>query len=155
MNFRRKIGTSISLTILLLIITVILLVFVFNSCSLQDAKNKIIYIVKTEPEKATIDFIEALGRKKPEFIYDNLLTEKDKNNISREKFVEEFNIILSDIDEIKINETVYLGYEKEFAKVVAEFNVKYVNGEVKDYKKYIYLIEENKSWRIVFEKTFL
>jgi hypothetical protein len=95
-----------------------------------------------------------MGEKKPEFIYDNLLTEQDKNNISREKFIKEFNIILNDIDEIKISKTVYLGYEKEFAKTVAEFNVKYVNGEVKDYKKYIYLKEENKSWKIVFEKTF-
>ncbi|MCE5329291.1 hypothetical protein LLG07_03030 [bacterium] len=153
MNYGNKILKETTLIILSIII-IFFILFFLNGCSLANTKNKISYIVKTEPEKAVIDFIDAMGEKKPEFIYDNLLTEQDKNNISREKFIKEFNIILNDIDEIKISKTVYLGYEKEFAKTVAEFNVKYVNGEVKDYKKYIYLKEENKSWKIVFEKTF-
>ena len=49
----------------------------------------------------------------------------------------------------------YLGYEKEMSKVVAEFDVSYRNGEVKKYKKYFYLIEENNHWKIIFEKTFI
>ncbi|GAI95600.1 unnamed protein product, partial [marine sediment metagenome] len=71
------------------------------------------------------------------------------------KFEEEFLNILSDVENIEIENTVYLGYENNMSKVVAEFSVEYKNGEVISYKKYIYLIEENNRWKIVFEKTFI
>lgn len=127
---------------------------IFSGCSVNDIKNRIGYLVKTEPEKTVIDFLDALGGKRPDVIYDNLLKAEDKNNISKEKFVNELDVILNDIEDIEIKNTIYLGYEKEFAKVVCEFSVKYINGEMKDYKKYLYLLEENKSWKIVFDKTF-
>lgn len=126
----------------------------FSGCASGKLKNKISYFIKTEPEKAAIDFINALKEKNPERIYDSFLKAEDKENISKEKFISELNIILNDIEDISIKNTIYLGYEKEFAKVVAEFEVKYVNGEKKEYKKYIYLVEENKIWKIVFDKTF-
>ncbi len=126
----------------------------FSGCASGGLKNKISYFIKTEPEKAAIDFIYALKDKNPELIYDSFLKAEDKDNISKEKFVNELNIILNDIEDISIKNTIYLGYEKEFAKVVAEFEVKYINGEKKEYKKYIYLLEENKSWKIIFDKTF-
>ncbi len=123
-------------------------------CSINNIKQNIGYLVKTEPEKTVIDFLDALGSNRPDIIYEDLLKTEDKNSISKEKFVSELNVILNDIENIEIKNTIYLGYEKEFAKVVCEFSVKYVNGEIKDYKKYIYLLEENKSWKIVFDKTF-
>ncbi|MDD3520127.1 MAG: NTF2-like N-terminal transpeptidase domain-containing protein [Actinomycetota bacterium] len=138
----------------LLLTALFLLTSVFSGCSINDMKNKLGYLVKTEPEKTVIDFLNALSTKRPETIYDDFLKTEDKNNISREKFINELNVILNDIEDIDIGNTVYLGYEKEFAKVVCEFNVSYVNGEMKEYKKYIYLLEENKSWKIVFDKTF-
>ncbi|HAX17685.1 MAG TPA: hypothetical protein DCY00_03710 [Actinobacteria bacterium] len=144
-----------SFLFLSIIVTGLLLcMFIFNGCSINNIKNRVGYLVKTEPEKTVIDFLDALGGKRPDIIYDNLLKADDKNNISREKFIDELNVILNDIESIEVANTIYLGYEKEFAKVVCEFSVKYINGEIKDYKKYIYLLEENKSWKIVFDKTF-
>src|SRR4030043_482543 len=31
----------------------------------------------------------------------------------------------------------------------------YTNGEIKHYKKYIYLTEESNKWKVIFEKTFI
>lgn len=128
-----------------------------SGCNVSKLKIDAAYILKTDPEKAVIDFLKSLNNKEPDYIYDNLLSVKDKNNISSDKFKEELDLILTDIDSIEIEKTTYLGYEDNgsLVKVVAQFNVKYVNGETKKYKKYIYLIEENKEWKIVFDKTFI
>lgn len=150
---RREIKKIILFFSILIVLGILCMIF-FSGCSIGNIKNKVGYLVKTEPEKTVIDFLDALESKRPDIIYDNLLKTEDKNNISKEKFIGELNIILNDIENIEIKNTIYLGYEKEFAKVVCEFDVTYVNGEVKDYKKYIYLLEENKSWKIVFDKTF-
>ncbi|GAI80599.1 unnamed protein product, partial [marine sediment metagenome] len=96
-----------------------------------------------------------LNNPDPDFIYTNLLPDKDRNSISRGKYVDEFNNILSNVESIDVKRTVYLGYENNMSKVVAEFEVNYKNGEVKQYKKYIYLTEENNKWKIIFEKTFI
>lgn len=141
----------------LLISILILMILFSSSCSISKLKIDAAYILKTDPEKAVIDFLKALDNKSPNYIYDNLLSVKDKNNISKDKFKEELDLILTDIDTIEIKKTTYLGYETKdnLVKVVAQFNVKYKNSEVKEYKKYIYLVEENKDWKIVFEKTFI
>jgi hypothetical protein len=146
-----------SKTTVILLIAVIILIAVFScSCSFSSIKIDAAYILKTDPEKAVIDFLKSLSTKSPMFVYDNLLSVKDKDNISKDKFIEELNLILTDIDEIEILKTTYLGYEDKgnLVKVVTEFKVKYKNSEINKYKKYIYLIEENKKWKIVFEKTF-
>lgn len=116
-----------------------------------------VYILKTDPEKAVIDFLKSLNDKNPDYIYNNLLSIKDKNNISSDKFKDELDLILTDIESIEIEKTTYLGYvdDDSLVKVIAQFSVKYLNGETKKYKKYIYLIEENKEWKIVFDKTFI
>lgn len=124
-------------------------------CRGYDNKLDVAYFLKTEPEKAVLDFFCSLNNKDPDFIYTNMLPESDKNNISRDKYVREFKEILSDIENIEVKKTVYLGYENNMSKVVAEFEVTYKNGEVKQYKKYIYLTEEENKWKIVFEKTFI
>ena len=141
----------------LVISFLILIILISSSCNILKLKIDAAYILKTDPEKAVIDFLKALNNKSPDFIYDNLLSVKDKNNISKDKFREELNLILTDIDTIDIEKTTYLGYvdKDSLVKVVAQFNVKYKNGETKKYKKYIYLMEENKEWKIVFEKTFI
>jgi len=136
----------------------LILVVVFSSsCNTLKLKVDMLYMLKTDPEKAVIDFLKALNDKNPDYVYDNLLSVQDKNSISSSKFKEELNLILTDIDSIEIEKTTYLGYEDKgsFVKVVAQFSVKYVNGETKEYKKYIYLMEENKEWKIVFDKTFI
>ncbi len=69
--------------------------------------------------------------------------------------MEEFEEILKEIERVKTTKTVYLGYEKELSKVVVEFEITYHDGEIKQYKKYFYLIEEGSSWKIIFEKTFI
>jgi len=129
--------------------------FIFSGCRNYDEKVDIVYFFKTEPEKAVIDFLEALDQKDAEYIYNNLILSGDKNRISREKYLEEFSKIFKDIVSVAVTRTVYLGYENEMSKVVAEFDVTYHNGEIKDYKKYFYLLEENGSWKIIFEKTFI
>lgn len=129
--------------------------FIFSGCRNYDEKVDIVYFFKTEPEKAVIDFLGALNQKDAEYIYNNLILSVDKNSISREKYLEEFSKIFKDIVSVAVTRTVYLGYENEMSKVVAEFDVTYHNGEMKDYKKYFYLLEENGSWKIIFEKTFI
>ena len=128
---------------------------ILPGCRNYDGKLDIAYFFKTEPEKAVLDFLQSLDNNDPDFIYTNLLPNEDKNNISREKYVNEFKDILSDVESIYVKRTVYLGYESDMSKVVVEFEVSYKNGEVKQYKKYIYLIEESNRWKIIFEKTFI
>lgn len=130
-------------------------VVMLTGCRGYDGKLDVAYFLKTEPEKAVLDFFYSLSNKDADFIYTNLLPNSDKNNISRDKYVSEFKKILSDIESIDIKETVYLGYENDMSKVVAEFEVSYKNGEVKKYKKYMYLTEEENKWKIIFEKTFI
>ncbi len=131
------------------------IIITLPACRNYDRKFDITYFFKTEPEKAVLDFFQSLDNKDADFIYTNLLPDKDKNNISREKYVSEFESILSDVESIEVKKTVYLGYENNMSKVVAEFEVSYRNGEVKQHEKYIYLVEENGKWKIVFEKTFI
>ena len=126
-----------------------------TGCREYDKKLDVAYFFKTEPEKAVLDFMQSLNNEDAYYIYDNLLPNNDKNNISREKFAREFVSILSGVDGIDVKRTVYLGYENNMSKVVAEFEIRHKNGELKRYKKYIYLIEENNKWKIVFKKTFI
>lgn len=139
------------LTILVFILSSVLL----SGCREYDGRMDIAYFFKTEPEKAVIDFLECLNQKDPDYIYSNFLLSSEKSSVSREKYMEEFEEILKEIDIIKMTKTVYLGYEQEMSKVVAEFEITYHNGEVKQYKKYFYLTEEGSSWKIIFEKTFI
>ena len=125
-----------------------------SGCRNYDRKFDAVYFFKTDPEKAVLDFIYSMGNHDAEYIYNNLMLDKDKNNISKEKFISEFSSILSDVDSIDIKRTVYLGYENEMSKVVVEFDVKYTGGKSSQYKKYVYLISENSKWKIVFDKTF-
>jgi len=126
-----------------------------SGCRNYDKKFDAVYFFKTEPEKAVLDFIYSMGNHDAEYIYNNLMLDKDRNNISKEKFMSEFSSILSDIDSIIIKRTVYLGYENEMSKVVVEFDVNYSGGKSSQYKKYVYLINENNKWKIVFDKTFI
>jgi len=144
-----------------LIVILIMLVFILSSvlllsgCREYDGRMDIAYFFKTEPEKAVIDFLECLNQKDPDYIYSNFLLSSEKSSVSREKYMEEFEEILREIDRIKTTKTVYLGYEQEMSKVVAEFEITYHNGEIKQYKKYFYLIEEGSNWKIILEKTFI
>ena len=131
------------------------ILFQVVGCRNYDKKFDISYFFKTDPEKAVLDFLQSLNKHDAEYIYNNLILEKDRNNISKERFVKDFSDLLSDIESIDVKRIVYLGYENEMSKVVAEFDVKYKNGEVTSYKKYIYLLQENNKWKIVFEKTFI
>ncbi|HAJ95381.1 MAG TPA: hypothetical protein DCP02_04015 [Actinobacteria bacterium] len=147
-----------NLNIYILAMVIILFIsssFIFSGCRNYDGKFDVVYFFKTEPEKAVIDFLESLDQKDAEYIYNNLVLSGDKNRISREKYLEEFSKILEDIVSVAVRKTVYLGYEDEMSKVVAEFDVIYHNGEIKNYTKYFYLVEENNSWKIILEKTFI
>ena len=115
--------------------------FTFTSCREYDGRFDVVYFFKTEPEKAVVDFLESLNNKDSGYIYSNLMLTADKNSISREKYSEELSEILKDVESVVIKKTVYLGYENEMSKVVAEFDVTYYNGEIKEYKKYFYLLE--------------
>lgn len=148
-------ATKIKIFTVLLLVFAIMSVSVLSACRNYDEKFDIVYFFKTEPEKAVLDFFHSLDNKDANFIYTNLLPDKDKNNISRGKYTDELNEILSNVEKINIIRTVYLGYEDDMSKVVAEFTVSYANGEVKQYKKYIYLVEENNKWKVIFEKTFI
>jgi hypothetical protein len=144
------------LIVILIILTVMLSSILFLSgCREYDGRMDIAYFFKTEPEKAVIDFLESLNQKDTDYIYSNFLLSSEKSSVSREKYTEEFKVILKEIDGIKTTKTVYLGYEQEMSKVVAEFKITYLNGEIKQYKKYFYLIEEGGSWKIILEKTFI
>lgn len=138
-----------------IIVVMAVLGLYLSGCRNYDRKFDAVYFFKTEPEKAVLDFIYSMGNHDAEYIYNNLMLDKDKNNISKEKFISEFSSILSDIDSIDIKRTVYLGYENEMSKVVVEFDVKYISGKSSQYKKYVYLISENSKWKIVFDKTFI
>ena len=133
----------------------VIIISIAPGCRNYDDKFDVVYFFKTEPEKAVLDFFQSLSNKDPDYIYTNLLLEKDKKNISREKYSEELGKILAGVEKIEVTSIVYLGYENETSKVVAEFEVSYKNGEIKEYKKYIYLAEESGNWKIIFEKTFI
>ena len=141
--------------ITLIFIFLLLTVSAYSGCRQYDGKLDISYFFKTEPEKSVIDFIFALNSKDAEYIYANYLTDSDRRNISREKFLREMADILSYVDNIEIQRVLYLGYENNMSKVVIEFKVYYKNGQESDYKKYIYLVEENGKWKIIFDKTFI
>ena len=140
------------LTILMVMLSSVLFL---SGCREYDGRMDIAYFFKTEPEKAVIDFLECLNQKDTDYIYSNFLLSSEKSSVSREKYTEEFEVILKEIDGTKTTKTVYLGYEQEMSKVVAEFEITYLNGEIKKYKKYFYLIEEGGSWKIILEKTFI
>lgn len=144
-----------SIVIMMILVFTISSVFFISGCREYDGRIDIAYFFKTEPEKAVIDFIECLNQKDAEYIYYNFLLSSEKNSVSREKYMEEFEEILREIERIETSKTVYLGYEQEMSKVVAEFAITYHNGEIKQYKKYFYLIEEGNSWKIILEKTFI
>lgn len=143
---------------ILLIFTIIALVLpslFLSSCREYDGRLDIVYFFKTGPEKAVVDFIHSLNDNDPEYIYSNLMLASDRNKISREKYTEELSLLLEEVESITIKKTVYLGYENDMSKVVAEFDIKYYNGELREQKKYFYLLEENGKWRIILEKTFI
>lgn len=143
--------------ILIAIVLLILFVSVLSSagCRKYDDRLDVVYFFKTGPEKAVIDFLQSLDNDDSTYIYENLMPLKDKNNISKERFIIEFDQVISDLESIEIMNTYYLGFEDDMSKVVAEFKVTYKSGQEAEYKKYIYLIEENNGWKIVFEKTFI
>ncbi len=139
----------------LIILALLLPLLFLTSCREYDGKLDIVYFFKTGPEKAVVDFLHSLDNHDPEYIYSNLMLASDRNNISREKYTDEFSLILEDVESIKIKRTVYLGYENDMSKVVAEFDIKYYNGKLREQKKYFYLLEENGEWKIILEKTFI
>jgi len=143
------------LLVFLLAIICILVVAVPAGCRKYDSELDISYFFKTEPEKAVIDFVCAMDSHDADYIYSNFLPDSDRRNISKEKFIREMTEILSDIENIDVESIVYLGYESNMSKVVLELSVLYKNGDQGVYKKYIYLIEENGKWKIVFDKTFI
>ncbi|MDZ7838866.1 MAG: hypothetical protein U5N58_13530 [Actinomycetota bacterium] len=106
-----------------------LLLILGFGCRNYDDRVDIGYFFKTGPEKAVLDFLQAMEERDPGYIYDYLLLNKDKNNISRDKYIEEFKSVLSDVEQIEVSGTVYLGYESNMSKVVAEFSVIYMNGD--------------------------
>ena len=143
------------IVILMILVVMLSSVLFLSGCREYDGRMDIAYFFKTEPEKAVIDFLECLNQKDTDYIYSNFLLSSEKSSVSREKYTEEFEVILKEIDGVKTTKTVYLGYEQEMSKVVAEFEITYHNGEIKQYKKYFYLIEEGGSWKIILEKTFI
>ena len=143
------------IVILMMLVFLLSSVLLLSGCREYDGRMDIAYFFKTEPEKAIIDFLECLNQKDTDYIYSNFLLSSEKNSVSREKYMEEFEEILGEINRVKTSKTVYLGYEQEMSKVVAEFEITYRNGEVKQYKKYFYLIEEGNNWKIILEKTFI
>jgi hypothetical protein len=143
------------IVILMILLVMLSSVLFLSGCREYDGRMDIAYFFKTEPEKAVIDFLECLNQKDTDYIYSNFLLSSEKSSVSREKYTEEFEVILKEIDGTKTTKTVYLGYEQEMSKVVAEFEITYLNGEIKQYKKYFYLIEEGGSWKIILEKTFI
>jgi NTF2-like N-terminal transpeptidase domain. len=127
----------------------------FTGCRQYDNKVDVVYFFKTDPEKAVLDFMYAMNNHDAEYIYTSLLPDRDKRNIDIDKFVREMKVILADVEDIKINQITYLGYENDMSKVVVDFTIKYTGGTSGDYKKYIYLLSENGKWKIVFDKTFI
>jgi hypothetical protein len=146
---------SFYVAIFLIAVSCFLLFIFLSGCRNYDNKFDIVYFFKTEPEQAALDFINSMNNHDTEYIYNNLLLDRDRRNISKEKFTREFSDILSDVKVIEVKRIVYLGYENEMSKVVVEFDVKYLNGSVSQYKKYIYLEQESNRWKIVFDRTFI
>jgi hypothetical protein len=126
-----------------------------GGCRTYDDEVDIAYFFKTEPEKSVIDFLHSIKNHDADYIYSNLLPESDRRNISRERFTRELSEIFSEIRHLEINRIVYLGYENEMSKVVVEFDVEYSDGTIRNYKKYVFLIKENDTWKILFDKTFI
>ncbi len=141
--------------VIIIIFVVTALLFPTAGCRKYDDRFDLSYFFKTEPEKATIDFLYAVRDHDAEYIYSNLLPDSDRRNISKEKFIRELDQIFSSVKEIQINQTVYLGLEESTGKVVVEFTATYANGQVSEYKKYFFLILENNLWKILFGKTFI
>ena len=154
-NKRKNAAPAIFFLIILTIILSLSAVIFLGGCRQYDNKFDAAYFFKTDPEKAALDFIYAMENRDAEYIYDNLLLDRDRMNISREKFAGEMSEILSSVESISITRIVYLGYENNMSRVVLEFEVEYTNGNLSAYKKYIYLQEENGKWKIVFDKTFI
>lgn len=142
-------------SILLIIILSAPVTLLFTGCRQYDNKIDAVYFFKTDPEKAVLDFINAVNNHDAQYIYASLLPDRDKRNIDKDKFVREMNEILADVDNIKVNQITYLGYENEMSKVVIDVSITYTNATEVDYKKYIYLLLENDKWKIVFDKTFI
>jgi len=157
MRFIKKklFSTNVLPYIMLIFLLVLSAELSFTGCRAYDNKFDAAYFFKTEPEKASLDFIYAIENKDAEYIYSNLLLDRDRRNISKEKFISEMSQIFSDIENINVTRVVYLGYENDMSKVVLEFEVKYSGDEFNKYRKYIYLQEENGRWKIVFDKTFI
>ena len=99
------------------IVILMMLIFSFSSvlllsgCREYDGRMDIAYFFKTEPETAVIDFLECLNQKDTDYIYSHFLLSSEKNSVSREKYTEEFEEILKEIEGVKTTKTVYLGYE--------------------------------------------
>ena len=91
-----------------IILAVVLPLLFLSSCREYDGKLDIVYFFKTGPEKAVVDFMYSLNNNDPEYIYSNLMLDSDRNNISREKYTEEFSLILEDVESITIKKTVFL-----------------------------------------------
>ncbi|MBM3708249.1 MAG: hypothetical protein FJW69_07950 [Actinobacteria bacterium] len=138
-----------------IILSCFFLLISLSGCRNYDNKFDIAYFFKTEPEQTALDFMYSMNNHDAEYIYSNLLLDRDRRNISREKFLREFSDILSDVESIEVKSIVYLGYENGVSKVVIEFDVNYLNDSISSYKKYIYLEQENNRWKIVFDKTFI
>lgn len=143
------------LVISLLLVLAVFTVLIFNGCREYDNKFDAGYFFKTDPEKSVLDFLHAMDAHDAEYIYNNLLLDSDRRNISKEKFISEMAEILSTIGKITVDKIVYLGFENEMSKVVVEFSVIYTNDNISNYKKYIYLKEEKEQWKLVFDKTFI
>jgi hypothetical protein len=126
-----------------------------TGCRQYDNRIDIVYFFKTDPEKAVLDFMNAINNHDAQYIYTALLPDKDKRSIDKDKFVREMNEILAYVENIEVNQITYLGYENEMSKVVVDFSIMYTNGTPVDYRKYIYLLLENGKWKIVFDKTFI
>lgn len=141
--------------VLSIILVVLAVLITISGCRTYDNEIDIAYFFKTEPEKTVIDFLYSMKNHDADYIYSNLLPESDRRSISRERFTRELSEIFSEIENIEISSIVYLGYENEMSKVVVEFDVEYSDGIISNYKKYIFLIKESDSWKILFDKTFI
>jgi hypothetical protein len=154
-SFKRSYKIFMASLILIIVILTGAAMLSMSGCRQYDSKIDIVYFFKTDPEKAVLDFINAINNHDSQYIYNALLPDRDKRSIDKDKFVREMNEILADVDNIRINQIAYLGYENEMSKVVVDFSITYATGSPLDYRKYIYLFLENGKWKIVFDKTFI
>src|SRR5665811_656402 len=89
-----KKGKIMSKATVILLVVIIALTAMFSwGCSFASIKIDAAYILKTDPERSVIDFLKSLNAKSPVYVYDNLLSVKDKDNISKDKFIEELSLI--------------------------------------------------------------